>query len=292
MKNIRTTLFTYRDIYCRSAKSWLWLVSFWCLLLIATSCTPCTEQRQMTSSTATFQYKAPDAKPILYIPGMNNSPDVVASLAKELAARGFQTSGLTLPGHFGTDRTIAPGDWRKSVLAALRTLETPTTIVAYSLGALSLLEALDEAPDSKVDRIVLLAPPLRLRTWVTMTGRIAGLFPRTWCVPSMAPRRYRLHRCVPLAWYEESSRMAKALTSNQIKANFPFPVTVILSSGDEAIDSNETASWISEYHPEWKVTIVQPRSELPETFNHFLPDPRSMGSTAWHKIIELIGANP
>ena len=108
---------------------------------------------------------------VLLIHGLTSSPTECAYLATVLKEHGVQVSVPLLPGHGGTVADLAHASderaWSATVTASLQALlaqhpESKVSVVGSSMGALLALQLAQRYPD-RVDKLVLLGPPLQLR---------------------------------------------------------------------------------------------------------------------------------
>ena len=110
---------------------------------------------------------------VLLLHGIWNAKAWLGPLASRLRAAGFETEVFGYASVFGGPDVAVP-----RLIARLRHSE-PVAIVGHSLGGLIALEALRQAPDLPVTRVVCLGSPLR--------GSVAarGLAGRAWTMPAL-----------------------------------------------------------------------------------------------------------
>jgi carboxylesterase len=109
------------------------------------------------------------SKGALLIHGLTSTPLEVVPLRRTLEQAGWQVKAPCLPGHGATVKELARAtehDWTKVVTLNASELTKSTgasiAIIGCSMGALLALQYALRFPN-KVDRLVLLAPPLQLR---------------------------------------------------------------------------------------------------------------------------------
>lgn len=102
-------------------------------------------------------------QPVLYVHGFGSSPAIFSPMAACLGEQGYRGRVMRLPG-FGEKlsefRRYTDDDWVQAVIAeadALRVPGQPLWIVAHSMGAPLVLQAMKERPEL-ADGLVLLAP--------------------------------------------------------------------------------------------------------------------------------------
>lgn len=115
---------------------------------------------------------------VLLLHGIWNARAWVGPLAWRLRAQGFTVETFGYASIFGGPEVAVP-----QLIARLRD-DGPTSLVGHSLGGLVALEALRQAPELEVPRVVCLGSPLRgsgtARTlaghgWAAALGRSGGL---------------------------------------------------------------------------------------------------------------------
>src|SRR5579864_3084686 len=100
------------------------------------------------------------------IHGINGSPEDMDGLSEELAAIGYETRNLLLPGHGTSIRDFANygwDEWKQAVEDAVDlTLgaQVPTFVIGHSLGAALALTVASERP--RLAGVVAMCPPVRL----------------------------------------------------------------------------------------------------------------------------------
>jgi carboxylesterase len=103
---------------------------------------------------------------LLLVHGFNGDPDDMRELEEHLAAQGFATRNLLLPGHGTKPRDLAHATWAdwsgavREATAELLESGLPVVVVGHSMGAaLALHEA---ASNPGVSAVAALCPPLRM----------------------------------------------------------------------------------------------------------------------------------
>jgi pimeloyl-ACP methyl ester carboxylesterase len=119
-----------------------------------------------------------DKPRVIVLHGIWNARAWVGPLAWRLRARGFQVGVFGYPSVFGGPDVAVP-----SLIGRLRG-QGPVSLVGHSLGGLVALEALRQAPDLDVPRVVCLGSPLcgsetaralAGHGWAAALGRSGGL---------------------------------------------------------------------------------------------------------------------
>jgi alpha-beta hydrolase superfamily lysophospholipase len=244
----------------------------------------------------------------LVIHGLNLRPDRMQPVISALTGAGIDVLGLSLRGHGenfhhgnGVDEDTARLDAFKTVsfqlwlneayLAYLqlkargREKGVPLFLTAFSLGGLIGLDLFAANADVEFDKLVLLAPAIRLHASVYLE-RVLSPFPRL-VIPSMAPKAYLANKKgTPIAAYnalfDGLDRFDK--TAGQ-KLN--VPTLIIIDQRDEFIPLEKLKKLVEEkrWH-QWKFYIVaKDKSARDKTFNHHIIDASSTGETVWQDMM-------
>lgn len=120
---------------------------------------------------------------VLLIHGIWNAKAWLSPLASRLREAGFMPEVFGYSSVFGGPDVAVP-----ELVERLRGTEGPVTLVGHSLGGLIALEALRQAPDLPVSRVVCLGSPLR------GSGAARGLAGRTWTAPVLGRSSHLLQR--------------------------------------------------------------------------------------------------
>ena len=162
--------------------------------------------------------------------GLNNPPELMEPIAKELAVRGISTSVGKLTGHWEADARLMSlrkataelwlSDAQTFFEEAQRAHPDKNLIfVGFSLGALLGLRL---AQVKRVDfhRLILLAPPIALHPWSYFPKYVPLL---NFILPSAMPRTSRANRGTPVAAYRSLFKLIAQTQSRQ-----PLPRTLMI----------------------------------------------------------------
>jgi len=245
----------------------------------------------------------------LVIHGLNLRPDRMQPIMSKLTEAGIDVLGLSLRGHGenfhhgnGVDEDTARLDAFKNVsfqlwmneayLAYLQLKErgrekgVPLFLTAFSLGGLIGLDLFAANAGVEFDKLVLLAPAIRLHASVYLE-RVLSPFPRL-VIPSMAPKAYLANKKgTPIAAYnalfDGLDRFDK--TAGQ-KLN--VPTLIFIDERDEFIPLKKLKKLVEEKNwNRWKFYIVaKDKSARDKTFSHHIIDASSTGKTVWQNMME------
>jgi alpha-beta hydrolase superfamily lysophospholipase len=245
----------------------------------------------------------------LVIHGLNFRPDRMHPLISALTGAGIDVLGLSLRGHgenfhhgYGVDADTARLEAFKNVsfrlwmneayLAYLQLKErgrekgVPLFLAAYSLGGLIGLDLSAAHAGVEFDKLVLLAPAIRLHAPVYLE-RVLSPFPRL-VIPSMAPEVYLANKKgTPVAAYnalfDGLDRFDK--TAGQ---RLNVPTLIFIDARDEFIPLKKLKKLVEEKKwQQWTFYIVEKdKSVRDKTFNHHIIDASSTGKTVWQDMME------
>ena len=245
----------------------------------------------------------------LVIHGLNLRPDRMQPIISMLTEAGIDVLGLSLRGHGenfhhgnGVDEDTARLDafknvsfqlWMNEAYLAYLQLKArgkekgvPLFLTAFSLGGLIGLDLFAANSGVEFDKLVLLAPAIRLHASVYLE-RVLSPFPRL-VIPSMAPKAYLANKKgTPIAAYnalfDALDRFDK--TAGQ-KLN--VPTLIFIDQHDEFIPLKKLKKLVEEKRWNlWKFYIVtKDKSARDKTFNHHIIDASSTGETVWQDMME------
>jgi pimeloyl-ACP methyl ester carboxylesterase len=161
----------------------------------------------------------------------------------------------------------------------------PLFLAAFSLGGLIGLDLFAAYADVEFDKLVLLAPAIRLHASAYLE-RVLSPFPRL-VIPTMAPKTYLANKKgTPIAAYnalfDGLNRFDK--TAGQ---KLDVPTLIFIDERDEFIPLRKLKKLVEEkrWH-QWKFYIVsKDKSAKKETFNHLIIDAPSTGKIVWQDMM-------
>jgi pimeloyl-ACP methyl ester carboxylesterase len=244
----------------------------------------------------------------LVIHGLNLRPERMQPVISALTGAGIDVLSLSLRGHGenfhhgnGADedrarldafKTVSFPLWMNEAYLAYLQLKArgrekgvPLFLTAFSLGSLIGLDLFAANAGVAFDKLVLLAPAIRLHAFVYLE-RVLSPFPRL-VIPSMAPKAYLANKQgTPIAAYnalfDGLDRFDK--TAGQ-KLN--VPTLIFIDERDEFIPLKKLQKLVEEkrWH-QWKFYIVaKDTSARDKTFNHHIIDASSTGKNVWQNMM-------
>jgi len=231
---------------------------------------------------------------IIVVHGLNNAPDSMLSFIEVFRDAGFAVLRVELAGHYssGVNRhEVLLEDWYSDISAAIvkardRYPDKPVFVFGYSLGASLVVSFLDKFSEQTVEGMVLLAPAIRLRTFLYTVRSLTWLRKFRIGLPSLAPRKYRVWTLTPLQQYHLLLCIVDNLKVLQHPARLnAIPCQIMLSSKDELIGHQELKSWIKNNNlSKWKLTYLPAQSKNHTSLEHMCLDESSAGREQWAEI--------
>ncbi len=231
--------------------------------------------------------------------GLNLNPEVMEPLSQHLRSLGFHVYRVVLSGHrerAESEEPFTEAAWQADLdeaYAAVRSHypELPLYVLGYSLGGLLSADFVLRHSDAPVQKMILIAPALSLRTVDEAAGVLTWLPAMTVEVPNVAPREYRRFSTTPLFWYQNTlSLYADAKWDEGLSKLASVETLVFVNPRDELVSWKGTQSWIASYELKsgWTVEVVRPRSKAIKTFEHLMIDEQSLGEEVWGQMKERI----
>lgn len=179
---------------------------------------------------------APRRGSLLMVHGFSASPWEVRQTAEELAAEGWETLAVRLPGHGSSSEELAKctlEDWEAAVMAGYELLipAGPPVGLGVSTGALLLAQLATQRP---LAGLILLSPFLRLRHRLApWAGLLRHLRPYQEVEVPVRLQRY-YYRRRPLAAIHQLNRLLQRLP--QLLRQITIPALIVNGQGDQTID--------------------------------------------------------
>jgi alpha-beta hydrolase superfamily lysophospholipase len=244
----------------------------------------------------------------LLVHGLNTRPSSMASVSRSLNAAGIHVTPVTLAGHeeFPADATrvvqrerrtelrrATRERWHADVEDGYRRLseiahDGQRFFVGYSLGGLLGVELI-LAGRLQFDRMILLAPALAMHTRNNLL-RLLRPAPNL-LLPSLMPRRLRVHRWTPLSVYLELFRSVDALRATHDVSRLDIPTRVFVDPRDELVSAPGIAAWVAEsgfVHWQIEPVTIGRFSLRRGCFRHLITDPSCLGEPAWEQLAASI----
>jgi esterase/lipase len=246
----------------------------------------------------------------LVIHGLNLKPDKMDAIINLLTHSDIDVLNVSLSGHgknynpkepmnessarMATFKTVSYELWTKETYLAYdiaekmsREKHVPLFLVGYSLGGLMGVNMFASYSDAHFNRMVLLAPALRIHTIYYL---IKCLFPfPKLVVPSFSSASYRANFGTPVAAYhvlfEAIEHIHQTMTS---KLN--IPTIVIIDSQDELVPYERLIRIIkSKDFNQWKLHLLKKSKKVAkEKPHHLIVDESMVGKDSWDGMKRLI----
>lgn len=233
---------------------------------------------------AKFYLQNPASPTMVIIHGLNLSPLAMAEFEKHFLQQQFNVAVLSLNGHRGDkDQLFLPDHhqlMQNELKVAIEEIKThthgPLMLLGKSLGALCALNQ-----SHHFDKLILLAPPVypkRFPNYLLKT--LLRFLPRTFPIPSLNSKDYRLYSSIPLNAYQSLIHLNhshhKALLQNE-------NCLVILHERDELIDS----ALYKEHKAQLRL-MPDNQSRPKRFFHHLMISAHTLGQANWQKVLQEI----
>lgn len=235
---------------------------------------------------------------VVLFEGLNIGSDSLDSLALELSRMNLLVyrGNLTENSNPALKRSeLAEGQWSEDVQSTLAFVRQqnptgPLVAIGYSLGAVALIEHVTHQRSPRIDSLILLAPPVRLRPSALLFQSLISLLPRSLNFPSLAPERTRARSFTPARHYAELFRIIEAIQAPESPDSLRHPPTLLLQSErDEFVSLVKTEAWMSSLGlTSWRVEEVHPHAPRCSRFDHLIIDQESLGAAEWERMLGLI----
>ena len=228
------------------------------------------------------------------IHGLNTKPEKMSSVSKVLNDCNYSTLNITLSGHDGniqdmqnvTDE-IWLSDFHKGYYAAKQRADKkkiPIIFTGFSLGALVGLNYQTKFKQPIFDSMILFAPAITTNTYTKLV-KIFYIFGKTFLVPSMQPKEYRVSKGTSVAAYKALFSLIEKLDeSNYLNMN--IPALVFIDTNDELINTSRLEEIISQYTDQNSkfVSINKSKNSSLIKYHHLIIDESSTGPDYWNLI--------
>ncbi len=234
---------------------------------------------------------------VLVAHGLNTKPSVMNEIIDLLSMNGYHCARISLYSpdidNHSTPERIAEA-WESSYKEAFdRSKELwpnlSTFAVGYSLGALVTLRVLSQTGSTPIEKMVLIAPPVRLTRIARLVRYFLPLGRFGLILPSAAPRSVRARWGTPVA---EFGALLKLIDGVQdLTANLAFndlPTLVLTSKKDELVSNPGLRSWIKDNELD-KWSMVQIKKDPPSrrSYAHLMVTQNSLGPKNWSTLTRL-----
>lgn len=225
--------------------------------------------------------------------GLNNRPEVMDEIIKELNANNFGAVRVTLTGHGESPKEkhkASATKWLQEISDATeKAKELSKTkkifAVGFSLGAA--LEALSVDRGLEYKRMVFFAPSIRLNFTSQLARIIRPLSYFNIALLSLMPEEYRRFKHPSARSYDALFDVVDEI-SNPQNANRlnDIPTKIFMSEDDELISFSRTERWINQNQlTNWSIQKVDPKPTLESSLNHLVIDEKTLGQEEWQRVM-------
>lgn len=246
----------------------------------------------------------------LLVHGLNLNPNRMNPLRDELLHAGFDVLQVQLTGHRmnlshpedSTSRRARLEAFRKVTLsrwmgemqnvyrkakARSEQQQVPLYYMGFSMGGLLGPLLLVSPGSAHFDKMVLLAPAIRLRPRSQLV-RLLFLFPRL-VIPSKSPERYRANSGTPVSAYHAMLKGMREL-NHRMNQNLDIPTLVMMDTQDEFVSYCGLQHLMARQKlRKWKLIPIEKDKLVRESmYHHLIIDKTSLGPTAFPEMIGTI----
>ena len=226
--------------------------------------------------------------------GLNQRPEALKPLLKDLEKMGFKAYLMYLPGHDGDEN---PQKWtaqyyfenyEKAYKFIYDKHQSLPYFIGYSFGGLIGVHHFDQFPFKKM---VLLAPDLQLRSY-TLLLRYALPFLKHVRSVSLGSReyeaRYRYHvNGVPREIYQSFFGIYAELMAKDKSYLKESKALVLSHSADELVSYSKLQTWV-ETHTDWSMERLDNRNAEFKRYCHLCFDPVTLGAVSYASLLTRI----
>ena len=235
---------------------------------------------------------------ILVIHGMNNHAGMMDPLIRVVNGCGFVGARLTLAGHDCIPSTKFDGSlncWLDDVQCAYKNIverypNAKVSGLGFSLGGALLVASVDQNTAIRFEKLILLAPAIRLRWYLRLLQPFCFLARFKYSVPNFVPAAYRTYRFSPVTSYASTSDVVKGVTCLKNPDRFSATkVLLAMSPKDGLLHLSGMPNWLRTNHlAGWELEVLDARPEISKTLNHLVVDQPTLGASEWQKLTKII----
>jgi pimeloyl-ACP methyl ester carboxylesterase len=230
---------------------------------------------------------------VIAVHGLNNKPEIMDSLIRELNSCGLSVCRIALAQHVPSEKRNLLELWEGNIAEALNECKKrepglPVFVLGYSLGGGVAVSYLQTHPTA-FDRLFLLAPAISLRCRSKILQPLAKMAAKSnLAIPSLAPKNIRARSGTPLAEYDAMFTMAQSLQQlKNAKEIGAIPTRVLINPKDELVSFKKLRSWIDANNLEaWTLNIIRVSDDT--TYQHLIVLPESLGDDNWRTLVDAV----
>jgi len=246
----------------------------------------------------------------LVIHGLNLRPEKMESMITRINEAGIDALCLSLRGHgenycrrkdlntaetrMASFKKVSYEIWFRETYDAYQQVkqrgdrdQVPVHLIGFSLGGLIGLDLFATESDVGFDRMVLLAPAVRLRGRNHLI-RLLSPFPRL-VIPSLLPEEYLANKGTPMAAYNAVFHALKHF-ERHMNLRINVPALLLVDKKDEIVSYAGLQKLVaSKGFNQWKLVPVKKEENGPrKTMHHLIIDQSSTGTGTWRRIVDTM----
>ena len=233
-------------------------------------------------------------RPLLCTHGLNQNPQALSPLLKDMAALGFKPYLLHLPGHAGeTDFSdLTAESYLQSFNDSYNYLkqehESKIYFLGYSFGGLIGAYQFESCP---FEKMVLIAPALELHRYTLLIKPFLPYISRVRSVALGNPEmesRYRYHeKGVPAEVYSSFFSIYSRYQKKENESLKEASVLMMAHPRDELVSHRKLRRWVAR-NTEWVFHSLDNREAKFRRYNHLCFDSNTLGNKSYQFLLKEI----
>ena len=233
----------------------------------------------------------------IIVHGLNTLPSAMDTIAAIMRNEGWAVNRLTLRGFEKgeSDKDTSAALWTEDILSAYAACKTehpgkPVIALGYSLGGALITRILDTQDDLKLDKLILLAPALRIPAYTAILRPFMFLRFFGASLPSRAPELFRAHSSTSFSSYHATFSTIDHIQSLSRPEKFKkLRTLLIVSTTDGVVCTSGILRWVKEHDlSEWKIVEIAPQAKIEGERGHAILDSIGAGDAGWAQIAQSI----
>lgn len=221
-------------------------------------------------------------KVAILVHGLNNPIEILEDYRRELSLNGFECIQPVLAGHSEkpTPRLLNKV-WVEQIKEAYVSHcqdAEHTLFVGFSLGGIAGVVS-SQVHDIIWDKMILIAPAIRMRTWIQLLTPIHFLHIVPF--PTYDPKKRLLYKYLFVSYLRSLQKLSKALIPGK---HVSKELILVISEKDEVVDTKRTHTFCSQISDEFIYYPVKAKKRNPIDMYHFVNDEEGVYAEEWDAI--------
>gem|GEM_PF-5880121 len=235
---------------------------------------------------------------MLCVHGLNQNPKALKTLLEAYQEKGIHCHLLHLPDHYSPDETRLPHSCESSsILSAyeesFRTVRQWADEAGTSMGVLGFsyggLIATSQLATLRPEKLILLAPALRLRFYTSGVKLLSQVFDKVKSAPIGSPEveaHYRYYqKGVPGSVYKSFFEILENFYQETETDYSGITGGVFIQPGDELVSYKKLRAWVRE-HTTWPFYTLKSKNAEMSRYRHLILDPKTLGEERFRFLVK------